>query len=70
VRLIGGEIRKLLRRPASFITLGIQLAIVIVVYLAVAASFRAAGQGSSGGDTEARTGIRLLLTFPGAYGGW
>lgn len=66
MRLLGGEIRKLLRRPASFVTLGIQLAIIAVVYLAVGASFRA---GSGGGDPEARAGIRLLLTFPGAYAG-
>jgi ABC-2 type transport system permease protein len=67
MRLLGGEIRKLLRRPASLVTLGIQLAIIVVVYLAISASFRAGGAG--GGDPQARAGIQLLLTFPSAYAG-
>ncbi|HEY2887583.1 MAG TPA: hypothetical protein VGJ17_03140 [Candidatus Limnocylindrales bacterium] len=69
MRLLAGELRKLAKRPASFVTLGIQLAIVILIYLAVALRY---GHGivGSGGDTNAgREGMRLLLTFPTAYGG-
>ncbi|HEY5628843.1 MAG TPA: hypothetical protein VIR16_04970 [Candidatus Limnocylindrales bacterium] len=69
MRLLRGEIRKLAKRPAAFVTLGIQLAIIALIYLAVALRY---GQtvGGGGGESEAgRLGMRLLLTFPGAYAG-
>jgi hypothetical protein len=69
MRLLRGEIRKLVKRPASFITLGIQLAIVALIYLAVAASFRAAEAGTNPGGAAERAGMRLLLSFPSAYAG-
>lgn len=69
MRLLRGEIRKLARRPASFVTLGIQLAIIVLVYLAVAATYSAGGTPTSAEGVAQRTGIRLLLTFPSAYSG-
>jgi hypothetical protein len=69
MRLVRGEIRKLLVRPASLVTFGIQLAIVVVVYLAVAASYNASGVPTTTEGAAQREGIRLLLTFPSAYGG-
>jgi ABC-2 type transport system permease protein len=69
MRLLRGELRKLIRRPASRITLIIQLAIIVLIYVAVAASFRTLTQTTTQGSEESRAGIRLLLTFPGAYAG-
>jgi hypothetical protein len=69
MRLLGGELRKLWRRPASLVTLGIQLAIIAVIYLAVAASYRAVTQGTNPGGAAEREGILLLLSFPSAYAG-
>ena len=69
MRLLGGEVRKLVRRPASFVTLGIQLAIVALIYVAVAVSYANGPTTTTGSGAAARAGIRLLLTFPTAYGG-
>jgi hypothetical protein len=69
MRLLGGEIRKLVRRPASFITLGILLAIVALIYIAVALRYGQGVIGTGGDSAEGRAGMRLLLTFPSAYAG-
>src|SRR3954467_12089913 len=69
MRLLRGEIRKLGLRPATFVTLGIQLAIIVLVYLAVATSYRATGTPTTAGGEAQRAGMRLLLTFPSAYAG-
>jgi hypothetical protein len=69
MRLLGGEIRKLALRPATFVTFGIQLGIIVLVYLAVAASYQATGTPTTSGGEAQRTGMRLLLTFPSAYAG-
>jgi hypothetical protein len=69
MRLLRGEIRKLARRPAAFVTLGIQLAIVALIYIAVAVSYVHGPTTGEGGGAAARVGMRLLLTFPGAYAG-
>jgi hypothetical protein len=69
MRLLGGELRKLAKRPASFVTLGIQLAIVVLIYLAVALRYGHGVIGSGGDSAAGQAGMRLLLTFPSAYGG-
>jgi ABC-type transport system involved in multi-copper enzyme maturation permease subunit len=70
MRLLRGELRKLIKRPASRITLILQLAIILLIYLSVAASFRALADAPPTPDAaQSRAGILLLLTFPGAYAG-
>ena len=69
MRLLGGEIRKLVRRPATYITLGIMLAIVGLIYFAVSAAYRSAAAGTNPGGAAERAGMRLLLSFPSAYAG-
>ncbi len=70
MRLLRGELRKLIKRPASRIVLILQLAIILVIYLSVAASFKALSDTPTAPNAEqSRAGIKLLLTFPGAYAG-
>ena len=69
MRLIGGEIRKLARRPAAYVTLGIQLAIVALIYLAIGLRYGQGVVGTGGEGDAGRLGMRMLLTFPTAYGG-
>ena len=69
MRLLRGELRKLIKRPASRITLILQLAIILVIYLAVATSYRTISEATTPNAEQSRVGIRLLLTFPGAYAG-
>jgi ABC-type transport system involved in multi-copper enzyme maturation permease subunit len=66
MRLLRGELRKLVRRPASYITLLILVAIILVMYISVGAVYASAGQMGAQG-AEARAGIELLLRFPDAY---
>jgi ABC-type transport system involved in multi-copper enzyme maturation permease subunit len=67
VRLLRGELRKLVRRPAAYVTLGIELAIVVIIYIAVAARFSST-QAQTPTQVQERAGILLLITFPTAYG--
>ncbi|MDA8203053.1 MAG: ABC transporter permease subunit [Chloroflexi bacterium] len=69
MRLLGGELLKLVKRPGTWITLGIFLGILALLFVAVGASYNAivkapAGQG---GGRETTAAIRSLLSFPGAY---
>src|SRR5437867_1016288 len=61
MRLFIAGLRKLLRRPASLITLGLLIGLLALVFLAVGASARQATQAQGG-----RAAL-LLVTFPGAY---
>jgi hypothetical protein len=68
MRLLRGELRKLIKRPASRITLIILLALIVVIYVASAASFKALTDNPTAPNAaESRAGIKLFLTFPGAY---
>ena len=58
MRLFVSGLRKLVRRPASWVTLGVLLAMLALIYLAV---------GATAGGREAGPEGRLLLTFPDAY---
>jgi ABC-2 type transport system permease protein len=61
VRLFIAGLRKLIRRPASFITLGLLIGLLALVFLAVGATARQATAEQGG-----RAAL-LLVTFPGAY---
>ncbi len=69
MRLLGGELRKLVKRPATWITLGIFLGVLVLLFLAVGASYQTIGRAPAGqgGGPEAQAAIRSLLAFPGAY---
>ncbi len=71
MRLLQGELRKLAKRPATFITLGIFLGILLLLFLAVGASYRTMTQlpAEQGGGPQAEAAIRSMLEFPGAYAG-
>lgn len=61
MRLFVAGLRKLVRRPATWVTFGLLVGLLALIYLAVGAT---ANQASSGNG--ARQG-KLLVTFPGAY---
>ena len=61
VRLLGSHLRRLVRRPASWITLGMLAAMIGLVFIALAASAEQAA-AQPGGEA-----ILQLLTFPIAY---
>jgi hypothetical protein len=61
MRLFRSGLRKLVRRPATFVTFGLLIGLMALIYLAVGATARQ--QVGEDGGQEAL----LLLTFPGAY---
>ena len=66
MRLLLGELRKLIRRPAAYVTLGIELAIVVIIYIAVAARYGSVA-GTTPNQVAEKAGMRLLISFPTAY---
>ncbi len=60
MRIFVATLRKLVRRPASFVTLGLLIGLLALILVAVSAT---AGQRSG---RAAQEGL-LLVTFPGAY---
>jgi len=66
MRLFLSGLRKLVRRPATWVTFGLLNALIVVIVLAVGATIdNRAGTGSA---AVARTAaMKELLTFPGAY---
>jgi ABC-2 type transport system permease protein len=58
VRIFVASFRKLTRRPATWVTFGLLVGLLALIYIAVGATAR---QGPNG-----RQGL-LLVTFPGAY---
>ena len=62
MRLFVAGLRKLLRRPASFISLGLLIGLMGLVFVAVGATARQAAAAGQGGRQAL-----LLVTFPGAY---
>ncbi len=70
MRLFASTIRKLVRRPATWVTFGIMVGLLALILLAVATTV---GAGERGGNVTVNGGgngaaeARLLLTFPGAY---
>jgi hypothetical protein len=61
VRVFQSGLRKLIQRPASFVSLGLLIALLLLVFVAVGATADQL-QGQQGG-AEAL----LLVTFPGSY---
>ena len=66
MRLFFSTIRKLIRRPATWVTFGLLAGLLVLIVLAVAAT---GGQSGGGGDGNGarRAAALLLVTFPGAY---
>ena len=62
VRLFVSGLRKLVRRPVTYITLGLLVGLLALIYIAVGATARQAA--AVGGDGAQAL---LLVTFPGAY---
>ena len=61
MRIFVATLRKLVRRPASFVTLGLLIGLLALILIAVSAT---ASQADAG--PQQRQGL-LLVTFPGAY---
>jgi ABC-2 type transport system permease protein len=61
MRLLGASLRKLVRRPATFITFGLLIGLMALIFIAVGAT--AARQPTA----LARQASLQLVTFPGAY---
>ena len=62
MRLFVSGLRKLVRRPATYITLGLLVGLLALIYIAVGATAR---QVAAAGEDGAQA--LLLVTFPGAY---
>ncbi|HLO36219.1 MAG TPA: hypothetical protein VK194_09055 [Candidatus Deferrimicrobium sp.] len=61
MRLFVAGLRKLVRRPATFVTFGLLVGLLALIYIAVGATARQAAPGGGGRQDV------LLVTFPGAY---
>jgi ABC-type transport system involved in multi-copper enzyme maturation permease subunit len=61
MRLVVAGLRKLVRRPATYVTFGLLVGLLALIYIAVGATARQ--QTSGNGARQAL----LLVTFPGAY---
>ena len=60
MKLLIATLRKLIRRPATFITFGLLVGLMALIFIAVGATARQ--QSTAGGQAAL-----LLVTFPGAY---
>jgi hypothetical protein len=63
MRLFISGVRKLVRRPATFVTFGLLIGLLVLIVLAVGAT---ANSNMGGGGTRSGT-AKELVTFPGAY---
>jgi ABC-2 type transport system permease protein len=61
MRLVRSGLRRLVRRPATWVTFGLLAGLLALIFIAVGAT---AGQA---GNAQAALAARLLVTFPGAY---
>jgi ABC-2 type transport system permease protein len=61
MRLLIAGLRKLVRRPATWVTFGLLVGLLALIYIAVGATARQASSGEEGRQSL------LLVTFPGAY---
>jgi ABC-type transport system involved in multi-copper enzyme maturation permease subunit len=62
VSLFVSGLRKLIRRPASLISLGLLIGLMTLIFIAVGATARQTAAQGQGGEAAL-----LLVTFPGAY---
>jgi len=65
MRLFFSGIRKLSRRPATWVTFGLLVGLLILIVVAVGATANSNAGGAGG--TERGAAARELVTFPGAY---
>ncbi len=61
MRLFFSGLRKLVRRPATWVTVGLLIGLLALIIIAVGAGAGGRGARASGADPK------LLVTFPGAY---
>jgi ABC-type transport system involved in multi-copper enzyme maturation permease subunit len=66
MRLFVSGIRKLSRRPATFVTFGLLIGLLVLIVLAVGATANSNMGGGAGADGRGAA-AKELLTFPGAY---
>ena len=66
MRLFVSGIRKLSRRPATFVTFGLLIGLLVLIVLAVGATANS-NMGGGAGPGERGRAAKELLTFPGAY---
>jgi hypothetical protein len=66
MRLFVSGIRKLSRRPATFVTFGLLIGLLVLIVLAVGATANS-NMGGGAGPSERGAAAKELLTFPGAY---
>jgi hypothetical protein len=69
MRLLRGELRKLARRPASYITLVILLGIIVLLYVAIGASYKMVPQSGQPDAAASQAAIAETLRFPQAWTG-
>jgi ABC-2 type transport system permease protein len=65
MRLFFSGVRKLSRRPATYVTLGLLIGLLVLIVLAVGATANSVGNGPNAAQRGATE--KELLTFPGAY---
>jgi ABC-2 type transport system permease protein len=65
MRLFLSGLRKLTRRPATFVIFGLLVGLLVLIVLAVGATANS-GMGTGGGP-NGRAAAKQLVTFPGAY---
>jgi ABC-2 type transport system permease protein len=65
MRLFFSGLRKLVRRPATWVTFGLLVGLLVLIVLAVGATADSIGKGPNAADRTAQ--MKLLVTFPGAY---
>jgi hypothetical protein len=66
MRIFTSTIRKLIRRPATWVTFALLAGLLVLILLAVA-STRGISENSGNGNGNGAAAAMLLLTFPGAY---
>jgi ABC-2 type transport system permease protein len=66
MRLFIASLRKLVRRPATWLTFGLLAGLLALIMVAVATTAASGNQPSGGGEGQGGDPL-LLVTFPGAY---
>jgi ABC-2 type transport system permease protein len=65
MRLFISGLQKLARRPATFVTFGLLLGLIVLIILAIGAT--ANSNLGNGGNEASKAAAKALVTFPGAY---
>jgi ABC-type transport system involved in multi-copper enzyme maturation permease subunit len=67
MRLFFSGLRKLARRPATWVTIGMLIGLLVLIILAVGAGVNGRALRGGNGAATAATNPKMLVTFPGAY---